>query len=184
MIVTVAEMKAELGIADANDDTLIERLVKGLQARFETACDRVFDRAADVIEEFREGGYLLLVRRFPIEVVSEVTIADEPLAEFDDYLVFERRGQIRRVSQPWPDSLTVEVTYSGGYAGAGTTPGAGQLAMPEDLRRAMFIQGGYEWRNRQNLGRAQVSAQGQSVALAPAKLLPEVEDILRPLKRI
>jgi hypothetical protein len=56
--------------------------------------------------------------------------------------------------------------------------------MPEGLRGGFLLQAGFEWRNRLNLGKQSVGAQGANVSLAPAKLLPEVESVLAPFVRM
>ena len=54
----------------------------------------------------------------------------------------------------------------------------------EAVRRAMYMQAGFEWRQRKNLGVNQMNAAGIAMNIAPAKLLPEVEQTLMPLRRI
>lgn len=192
-IATLAQMKAELGITDAQDDAVLTSWMKGLQARFEDYCERKFLRTEDC-EEFHDGGTTqVCLERFPVESISSIRVdldREFPAStELDavDYVVNLKRGSIfYTVSEiPWPAGRqSIRVVYTGGYVAAGTTAEATQYEMPESLRRAFFMQGGFEWRNRGNLGRESISAQGATVSIAPAELLPEVKDTLSPFRRI
>lgn len=189
-IVTLAEAKAELGIGDTTDDTSLQRLLDGLQARFEELTNRRFARAT--VTEVHDGGTrCLYVQRRPIETLT--TLIVDPAREFDaadaltvgdDYWIDAANGRIYYQGGIWPVGVAIiQAVYTGGYVAAGTTPSSGQTAMPEALRRALFMQAQFEWRNRTTLGASSMSAQGINVQIAPAKLLPEVEDILGSFMR-
>jgi hypothetical protein len=193
MIVTLSEMKAELGIADAADDAALTQFMAALDGRFDSFLHRSLARGAGVIEYFDGGGRMLLLDRFPVESVASVNVSavsdwsDATLLDAADYRLNKLRGRIvygarqspRDESEPWPSGVqNIRVVYTGGFVSAGEIPAAGQAAMPQEIRGAYFMQAGFEWRNRTHLGQASVSAQGASVALAPARLLPEVQDIL------
>jgi hypothetical protein len=191
-IATLDEMKQELGLTDAQDDAKVLRLMELLQGRFEEHCNRRFERAAGAIEFFDGGKIWLLTRRFPLESVAAVFVDDDGAfgagtqLEDGDFKVNLERGRIAygAAGLPWPGGIGgIKVVYTGGYVAAGTAAAAGQYAMPEGLRRAFFYQASYEFRNRLVLGQQSVGQGGQSVSLAPAKLLPEVADGLAPFVR-
>lgn len=189
-IATLAELKSDLGIADTNDDAALTRLMEGLQGRFDSHLNRTLLRGADVEEVFDGGLTQLPLARFPVESVSAVY--EDLDGEFpagsliEEYRVHLARGLVMRDDgRPWNDGVRcIKVVYTGGYVAAGSTPGAGQEAMPEDLRRAFLMQACFEWRNRTTLGKSNISAQGISVAISPARFLPEVSDCLAPLRRL
>jgi hypothetical protein len=61
-----------------------------------------------------------------------------------------------------------------------------------NLRRAVLMQGAFEWRNRTTIGLGQVSQSGTTVAagaqvalaLKGQTLLPEVQTVLQPYRRL
>jgi hypothetical protein len=191
-ILTLSELKSDLGIADTTDDSALTRLMEGLQARFDSHLDRKLLRMAGEIEILSGGVTQLLLARFPVETVASVHVSFEQawdastLVAAADYTLNQPRGRLSlRSGYAWPDGeQNIRVIYTGGFVAAGATPGSGQTAMPEDLRRAFLMQASFEWRNRTTLGKTNISAQGISVAISPAKFLPEVTDCLEALRRI
>lgn len=192
-ILQLEEMKRELGITDSKDDAALTLWLEGLQVKFESHCERDFLRSTSVTEYFDGDVTSLLLRRYPVESIASIHIDvdqdwddDNLLDSDDDYLLQPNRGKIfyGRGNTKWPEGRQhIRVVYTGGYVAAGQAVGAGQTAMPDDLRRAMLLQAGFEWRNRLQLGRESVSGQGATVSLAPAELLPEVKAILSLYRR-
>ena len=186
-VLTLAEMKAELGLTDTRDDAVLTRWMEGLQARFDAYCERTFERGVNVEETHHGGETAIYLRRFPVETISAVYVDGAAVAA-DDYRASKHRGVLRYGgAQPvaWPGgNESIRVVFTGGYVPAGTNAGATQWPMPENVRRAFTIQAGFEWRNRANLGKASMSAGGQSVSLAEAKLLPEVREIIDGMRRM
>lgn len=186
-ILTLAEMKAELGLIDTRDDALLTRWMEGLQGRFDTYCERTFERGSNVEETHHGGETAIYLRRFPVETISAVYVDDEAVAA-DAYRASKHRGVLRYGgAQPsaWPGgNESIRVVFTGGFVAAGETASATQWPMPQDLRRAFTLQLGFEWRNRANLGKQLQSAGGVYVNISEAKLLPDVRDILDSLRRV
>lgn len=197
-IVTLSEMKSILGITDAQDDSDLTFVMEGVQARIDQFCRRTLLSAA-VSEIFDGDQNRLYVDRWPIESVSEVVIDgdqdwNDPNSELDltdDLLVNYGRGYLiyGRGNSKWPEGLqSIRVSYTGGLFSAdadGTA--ANSYCKDSDIeaaRRAMMMQARFEWQNKDTLGKKSISMQGASVNLAEAKLLPEVEQTLWPLRRI
>lgn len=182
-IATLAEIKAELGIKDVQDNAELTRLAEGLQGRFDGYCRRTLARADSVVELHDGGVTAIELKRFPVETVASVHVSryqawtDAYLWSTDDYRVNLERGLIFLLSGgKWEEGIqNIRVVYTGGYATG---------AYPEELRRAFFLQFGFEWRNRLHLGQQSVSAQGMSVTVAPAKLLADVTEILNAYVRL
>jgi len=191
-IATLNEIKAEIGIADAEDDVGLTTKAEGLQGRFDDHLQRTLLRGADV-EEIFDGDYTWLTpTRYPIESVAHIYVDADAVFGADteisssDYRLNKRLGRIAYMAgqYKWAAGMqNIKVVYTGGYVAAGTVAASGQVAMPETIRRLFFMQLGFEWRNKTTLGNQSVSAQGASVSLAPAKFLPEVEEGLSIYKR-
>jgi hypothetical protein len=192
-IVTLAEMKAELGLSDTADDAVLTRWMNGLQGRFDDECGRGLLRSAD-LEEILDGGEsFLFLSRFPVESVASVHVAadqdwsDANRLAASDYILNKGRGRLMPagIGAQWPQGAqNIRVVYTGGFVACDGTPAAGQSAMPETIRRAFVMQLGFEWRNRLELGKSSVAVQGQSVQIAEAKLMPDVREALSAYRRI
>lgn len=193
-IITLDEAKRELEIPDGQDDQMLTDWLKGLQGRIDDHCQRKLLRAENVVEYFDGGERWLYLDRWPVESVANIyTDADQDwtadtLLESDDYRLHITRGRIcygTSGTVKWPAGIqNIKVTYTGGYVACDDEVASGQYAMPAAVRGAMFMQAGFEWRNRDMLGKQSVSSQGVSVNLAPAKFLPIVRESLLPYRRI
>ena len=203
-IVTLAEMKATLGIADTVDDAVLTDWLEGVQGRVDGFLGRLLLEASGAQEILDGGETSLFVKRWPIESVSEIVINGDQdwtdansILDSDDYLVNHRRGSILygRGRSPWPDALqSIRVTYTGGMFNSDTTAANSYVTESdrESVRRAVYMQAGFEWRNRETLGITQINASGVgkqvgagvALALKGKTLLPEVEETLWPLKRV
>ena len=76
------------------------------------------------------------------------------------------------------------VTYVGGYVLPGTTPGAGQTALPDDLESAAVEQVAFWFQQRDKLGLIpEWPHDGTFVVLIQLSLLPQVSAMIRPHKR-
>ncbi len=203
-IVTLAEMKAELGIDDSVDDSVLTEWLEGLQGRIDGSLERTLLEGAGAQEIFDGGKSSLYVERWPIESVSEILIDGDQdwtdpdtTLDSDDYLVAHKRGRIvyGRGNAKWPSVMQgIRVTYTGGLIASDGTA-ANSNVKDSDLqavRRAMFMQAGFEWRNRKTLGVTSISGSGvakqvgagATLAIRGKTLLPEVEETLFPLRRI
>ena len=193
-IATVAEIKTSLGITDTTDDTLLTEWIEGVQGKFDIECGRRFLYAASETEYFDGGVHALYVRRYPIASITSIHVdsdqgwASDSLLASTDYRVVAVRGRIHYAygSTQWPEGIqNIRVIYAGGFVksdgSAATYVDAAEL---DALRRALYLQVGFEWRNRQNLGLNSLNAEGVSVNVAPAELLPEVKAILHRFKRL
>lgn len=181
-IKTLDEMREELGVKDSEDNTLITNLLEGIQGRFDDFLERTLLRGVDVEETFDGNCRWLLPKRYPIESISTLFI-DEDEISGASYRVNTTLGRILYGNgmYKWPEGFqNIKVVYTGGFAATGEP---GQYAMPESIKRALSMQAGFEWRNRRNLGQQSVSGQGVNISLAPAKLLPEVQEALWSFKR-
>ena len=191
---TLFKAKADLGLADTTDDAILTQWMEGLQGRIADYCQREFLRQENRVDLLTgEGGSLLLLPVFPIETIVSVKMDSDrdfdntaALVEDMDFVVRASRGIL--VTTPdwrWPEAPNcIQVVYTAGYVAAGSSPAAGQLEVPAGLQGVFLLQLGFEWRNRLNLGKSQVNAQGVSVNLATAEFLPAVRDGLAPYRRI
>lgn len=184
-LATLAELKGRLGITDTADDTALTAHLQRVEDRMAAHCDREWALATRT--EYFTGplGWLLL-KAYPVVSVASLTIGGTALVSGQDYSLRSDRGRIAclyYVAGIWPDDAEIAVTYRGGFAAAGTTPGTGETAAPAALAAALLTQAEWEWRNKSVLGLSSASQGGVSVAAAEFAWLPAVREAMGPFRR-
>jgi len=195
-ICALADVKDRLGLSNTDHDSVINRIITGLEAIFNQYTRRtLLQTSADVTEYYTGQGSYLQLKRYPIITITSVTQSvtydfdntDALVADTDYRLVNAGRNGIlyRTYNLSWfdtPDSI--KVVYRGGYCAAGQSPGDGETAMPADLREAAIEQASFFFKRKDDIGLAGVGFQGGSISkFNPINLLPMVKDILQNYKR-
>ena len=188
LLAQLTTIKTRQGITDTTDDTLLTSLIEFASARFERETNRSLDRAVSTTEEFPADQTEIIVARFPIESVSQFHLKENEtdgwvLQSDIDYLI--RRACVVSLSAPLGTKYEqARVTFTGGYVLPGTTPGAGQTALPDDLEHACVEQVAYWYQNRHRLGLLSMPAEGRTFFnIAQIDLLPQVASILKRYER-
>jgi len=170
---------------------MITTIIASVTAIFESFCSRKFILPAAAVTEYYSGvGPWLQVRYYPIVSITSIKEAynyDYDLAtaliEDTDYRLVNggRKGCLFRCWGDWPDSPpdSIQIIYRGGYTAAGTLPGPGETAVPDDLKEAAILQACLLYKRRDDLGLSGGSFPGGSYAkFTDIELLPMVKDIL------
>lgn len=195
-IVTLNDVKSRLGITTTDSDTMLERIIAGVEAIFNRHTMRtLIAPAADVTEYYTGCSSYLQLNNYP--VISITSIKEALDYDFDSATALVANSEYRLVKVGkngilyklfnigWygvPDSI--EVKYRGGYCAAGITPGTGELALPDDLREAAILQSTFVFKRKDDIGLSGVSEQGGSMSkFADMELLPMVKEILDNYKR-
>lgn len=161
-LITNTEFKTYAGITVSTYDTLITDLIAQVQAEAERWCGRTFDTATFTEKHDGFGHDAILVRAPPITSISSVSIiGDDGVAtalDSDDYSFDPGASDAGRVwligsalyrlglrtdgQEPVPSwgqsggfgtkRAGVQIIYVGGY-------GTGAVAIPSDLKRAMYL---------------------------------------------
>jgi hypothetical protein len=197
MLTQLATVKARLDIplATTTYDALLTRAIEAVSARFDRECNRTLARTVGATEEFRATDREIIARCYPVETVTKfelkTTEAEGWLEQVGAGYVI-RRGCIISLSTPltfvpetlWGSPQVGRVTYTGGYVMPGTTPSAGQTALPEDLEFAAVEQvaAWYQQRDKLGLFRHWPSG-GTYLVLSQLPLLPQVSAAIRPHQR-
>ena len=199
---TLAHAHAVLGIPDADTehDTLLAILIAGVSADLARLAGRVVNAAyvfekSTVVEYFSPppGAAVLWLTARPVVSITEIKEASyggfddaTALVENTDYQIHKPTGKLIRIGQWLDGDLTVRVTYPGGYAAAGATPGVGETALPADVYLAAARQVAYTFNRRNKLGMTGAGVQGASYEnYAKDDLLPDVrKTILRYGRKI
>lgn len=186
-IAILTEIKTSLELEGDQDDALLEQMATGLQTRFDSSLNRTLLRAESATEKFYGNEFSLYVKRYPVETLVSVAYNGEEV-DANCYRLREEEGCLEFLYGRWPDGK-ITVTYAGGYRACYAT-GDGE-PMPADIRRAFFMQIGFEFRNRDSLGVSSVQANGVAkqtgagvmLTINGITLLPEVEMTIQPYRR-
>ncbi len=188
LLAQLTTVKARLNITDATDDTLLTNFIEFASARFERETNRALERIANTTEEFPADSTEIVVARFPIESVSSFHLKENEttgwvLQSNVEYLL--RRACVISLSVPFGTKYEQgRVTFTGGYVLPGTSPGAGQTAVPDDLEHACAEQVAYWYQNRHRLGLLSIPAEGRTFySLMQIDLLPHVQSVLKRYER-
>lgn len=159
--ITLDEAKAHCRVTVADEDALIEQLIKAATIELEnktqrTLCETTY---AEVLDSFPDGGIRL--RHPPILSVQSIVYFDETGAQVtldaNDYLVdtHNEPGWIYPgVEKQWPATQNrinaVTITYKAGYLAGGNSQQQ-RDAVPRDLRAWLLIRVATLYENRESV---------------------------------
>jgi len=190
MITQLSTVKDRLGIDqfDIKYDAILTNAIKALSARFDKLCNRTFARMANATEEFDAGEVEVTPLCYPIETVSKFELKEN---ESDGWV--EQTGVKYLLRHDCVISLEnrlglgglARVTYTGGYILPGTTVGAGQTALPDDVEQAAVEQVAAWFQNREKLGLVRHWPKGGVYEeFLQAELLIGVREVLKGYERM
>jgi len=191
MLIQLSTVKSRLALVVTDYDDLLTNAIKAVSARFDKETNRILSRTAAVTHEFDATDTEILPRCYPVESVTKFELKSNETDGWSEqtgveYLV--RRQCVISLSSPLrnPNSAlsTARLTYTGGYVLPGTTPSAGQTALPDDLEQAAVEQVAYWFRNRDKSGLIRSwPHDGTYEAFAQSDLLLEVRAVLKKYER-
>src|SRR6266704_52325 len=191
MLIQLATIKSRLGIDDFNVqfDALLTNAINSVSARFDRDTNRTLARTASATFEFSADDLEICPPIYPIESVTKFESKTSESAGWIEqtgveYLI--RKGCIISISSPLNLQLSTfnlqpqaRVTYTGGYVLPGTSPSAGQTALPSDLEQAAVEQVAYWFQTREALGLTRLWPHGGSYEqFSGLDLLPSVQTVL------
>src|SRR5438045_2158333 len=140
MLTSLTAIKSRLAITVTDFDDLLTNALKAVSARFDNECNRRFARTVNATQEFSAEEIELRPLCYPIESVSKFELktnetdgwSEQPGIEF----LIRRQCVISLALPLGTFREQARVTYTGGYVLPGTSPGAGQTALPDDLEQA------------------------------------------------
>lgn len=183
-LVTLAELKTELGITGESEDEALELSIARISRAFSEYCDRLF-AMREVVETFAfdQGETILarqplVLRQHPILAVDGVLVDSVAV---DDYEYDASSGRLWRTGGTW--SGRVEVYYVGGYDLPDDAPASLQWAVIEAIRqRRSFATADPTIRSTTH-GDTAVSYNAEPSAGA-AGFSSTIIDAIRPYKRL
>ena len=158
MLTQLSTVKARLGIEefDVQYDGILTNAIRAVSTRFDRECNRTFARTVDAAEEFEAEDREIVVGCFPIESVSRFEVkrteAEGWVEQSGVEFLVRRDCVISLGARLGGCGQIARVTYTGGYVLPGTTPGAGQTPLADDLEQAAVEQVAAWFQSRDKLG--------------------------------
>jgi len=193
---TLTDVKDRLGIENTDYDTVLSRIIAGLEFMFNTYTQRnLIVTASDITEYYTGSGAYLQLRRYPIVAITSIKSAidydfdsADALTADTDYRLINNglSGIIYRICACWPFTPdATQVVYRGGYTAAGAVPGDGETALPDDIREASIEQACLFFKRKDDLGLSAVSFEGGSIQkFSSMDFLPFVKQTLESYRSI
>jgi hypothetical protein len=186
MLTELATVKSRLALPDATYDSILERAIRAISARFDRETKRILARTENATFEFPADDTEIAVPCYPIESVATFELKS---SEADGW--FEQSGvpclirggciislnSALRISH---SALKIaRVTYTGGYLLPGSAEVPGATALPADLEQALIEQTAFWFQTRDKLGVIRQWPKGGSYEqFADTDLLPSVRETL------
>src|SRR5438876_346854 len=188
MLTQLATVKSRLALTVTDYDDLLTNAIKAVSARFDKETNRTLSRTTTATHEFDATDTEILPPCYPIETVTKFELKSNETDGWSEQTGVEYLARNKCViSLRLPlgaSSQLARITYSGGYVLPGTSPGAGQTALPDDLEQAAVEQVAYWFRNRDTTGLLRIwPHDGTYEAFLQSDLLLEVKAVLKKYER-
>ena len=185
MLTQLSTLKKRLGLDlfNVTFDELLNNAINALSERFDRECCRTFARTIGLAEEFPADDLELVLGCYPVETVSKFelksTEAEGWVEQAGIDYILRRKCTVSLSQSLGTRYQLARITYTGGCVLPGTTPGAGQTALPTDIEQAVVEQLAYWYNNKEKFGLVRtVPRQGVNQQLATIDLLPQVKATL------
>ena len=131
-LMTLADLKTELGITGSSEDAYLERLINSISAQVASYCNRILHYEAGIVEDVAGYGEThLVVAQSPIISIASITL-DGSTVSSDSYsidnakagLIYRQDGWVWTASRlqivnpkklPGSEDKDYQVTYTAGY---------------------------------------------------------------------
>src|SRR5882672_4357487 len=189
MLIQLSTVKSRLALVVTDYDDLLTNAINAVSARFDKETNRTLARTVAVCQDFDATDTEVLPPCYPIESVTKFELKSNETEGWSEqtgvqYLI--RRQCVISLSSPLDTrhSTLARLTYTAGYVLPGTTPSAGQTALPDDLEQAAVEQVAYWFRNRDTTGLVRSWPHDGTYEVFPqSDLLLEVRAVLKRYER-
>ena len=194
MLTQLSTVKTRLALTVTDYDAILTNAIRAVSDRFDKETNRNLSRTTSATHEFDTTDTEILPRCYPIESVTKFELKTNETDGWSEqtgvqYLI--RRQCVISLSVPLNSQLSTlnspalaRVTLTGGYVLPGTSPSAGQTALPDDLEQAAVEQVAYWFRTRENTGLVRSwPHDGTYQVFLQSDLLLEVRSVLKRYER-
>jgi hypothetical protein len=189
MLTQLSTVKTRLQLIDGVYDDILTAAIAAFSERFDRECNRKFARQENATYEFRANARSILLPHYPIEYVTSFAVKSNEnqgwinLGAEADFIDWLNAGVVTFVEKLGSCHQLARVTYTGGYVLPGTTPTAGQTALPADIEQACIDQVAYWFLNRTTPGLISVTVTN-GAHVPTVDLLPSVANVLQKYQRM
>lgn len=183
-LVSLADAKNYIGKMTDEDTPIIEAIINGVSAEFDSRTDRTLVKTAYTsLLLDGNGDRVLYLPNWPIVTVTSIYEDDILLVEGStaDYLIYNAEGYVRRIYSVWAKGYkNIKLTYEAGYACL-----SGTITLPADLKLKALKQVAHEFTRYQNKdwGLDSITFQDGSISKQQVALLKDVEETLWRYRR-
>ena len=174
-LTTLAVVKGYLPGIDALDtqfDTLLERLITAVSAKFATEVGRPLATATTTEIFNGHGGQRLTPKRWPITAVTSLVVDGEAIAA---------RASVGDSGYVIDDTTSLVLTgyyFSQGIQNVELTYTAGFTTIPSDVEQAVVKMVCLQFRDKDRIGQGSRSMQGESVSYSDGPVLAGWRDVV------
>src|SRR4051812_31113608 len=144
MLTLLSTVKTRLAIDefDLTYDTILTNAINAISFRFDKETNRTLARTVNITQEFDAADTEICLDCYPFESLTRFELKSTEAEGWIeqtgiDFLI--RNGCVLTLHSAFrtPQSALgqARITYTGGYVLPGTTPGAGQTALPANLEQ-------------------------------------------------
>ena len=182
-------IKTLLEISKTNHDTILDYMIEYISQRIEKYLNRKLKK-----QEYTEYFNVNISRKrfslkaYPIDLTEDFTASQYNVEDTinSDYYVYDEDGIVQYFTPRTHcnEPKCIKFVYTGGYEEV-YTDGENVLDVPDDLKRACYMQVAFEFRRRRDLGLLSITTPDGSISKeSAASLLPEVKNVLDSYKHI
>src|SRR6266571_2474028 len=188
MLTQLSTVKSRLALTVTDYDDILTSAIRAVSDRFDKETNRILCRTTTATHEFDATDSEILPPYYPIESVTKFELKSNETDGWSEQTGVEyllRRNCVLSLRLPLGASRQLgRITYTGGYVLPGTSPSAGQTALPDDLEQAAVEQVAYWFRNRDKSGLVRSWPHDGTYEVFPQlDLLLEVRAVLKKYER-
>lgn len=187
---TLAYLKTRIlpaGTDDVTDwDEPLSRLGLGVAGRFNSYCNRIFQRVEGQVDEFNAATTAVILRALPVEVINtvQVRVFTGSLDTFTAGQQLDKKaGLVQFEIAPGDGTERVVIDYDGGFwLDDGDAMPTGATPLPDEILEAWVMQC-QAWAEARNIFGTIALDKERKPSTSAVQIMDEVKEILNPYRR-
>jgi hypothetical protein len=167
-------------------DDALAKLGLGAAGRFNSYCNRVFQRVEGQVDEFNAATTAVILRAYPVEVINsvQVRVFTGSLDTFTAGQQLDKKaGLVQFRTPPGDGTERVVIDYDGGFwLDDGDAMPADATPLPEEILEAWVMQC-QAWAEARNIFGTVSLDKERKTSTSAVQIMEEVKEILNPYRR-
>lgn len=180
-LTTIAKVKRNLNITDANSDDLLQDLVTALSAYIVTFLNREIKSGARSDKLDGLGRNRIRLRHYPITAVSAVSIGGVAVSASQDGL---KNGYIFDDKYLYLLDGSNPSVFTTGIRNVSVSYTAGYTEVPQDIDRICVEMISKRYKDRQRIGLTSEGIQGQATSFSQSDMTSDTSRLLDNYRRV